>query len=125
MEFIPATVENTSGQGVASVVPPEIRSWNWGAFLMNWIWSIGMHTWIGLFAVVPYVGWIMAIILGVKGNEWAWQNRKWESVDQFKRVQRTWAYVALWIIVLIFGIAFLTAVLFPILVRARHAARGY
>jgi len=57
---------------------------------MNWIWAIGMQTWIGLLALVPYAGFIMAIVLGVKGNEWAWQNRKWESVEQFNNVQRVW-----------------------------------
>jgi len=81
-------VENTSGQGAASVVPAEIKGWNWGAFFLSWIWSIGNKVWIGLLSLV--IGIIMSIILGVKGNEWAWQNRKWESVEQFKEVQRIW-----------------------------------
>ena len=33
----------------------------------------------------------MAVILGVKGSEWAWQNRRFESVEQFKTVQKKWA----------------------------------
>ena len=33
----------------------------------------------------------MAIILGIKGSEWAWQHRKFESIDQFKAVQKAWA----------------------------------
>jgi hypothetical protein len=28
---------NTSGQGPNAVVPPEIKRWNWGAFLLNWV----------------------------------------------------------------------------------------
>ena len=82
--------QNTSGLGAASVVPDEIKGWNWGAFLMNWIWAIGNRVWIGLLALV--LGIIMSVILGIKGSEWAWQNRRWESVEQFKQVQRIWAY---------------------------------
>ena len=59
-------MENTSGQGAASVVPGEIKGWNWGAFFLNWIWSIGNNVWIGLLALI--LGIIMSIILGVKGE---------------------------------------------------------
>ena len=84
-------MENTSGQGKASTVPPGIKGWNWGAFLLNVIWSVGNRTWMGLLTLVPFVGYVVPIILGFKGNEWAWKNRSWESIDHFKRVQRQWA----------------------------------
>ena len=121
MEFTPTPTGNTSGQGAASVVPAEIKGWNWGAFFLNWIWSIGNQVWIGLLSLV--LGIIMAIILGVKGNEWAWQNRKWESVEQFKSVQKTWAVwgVVIFLISIFLNIIML-AVLLPVIVRARHAA---
>lgn len=95
-------MDNTSGQGSTAVVPDEIRGWNWGGFLLNWIWSIGNKTWIGLLSLIPYLGFVMAIVLGVKGNEWAWQNREWESVEQFKEVQKKWT---IWgVIILVVGI---------------------
>jgi len=25
-------------------VPAEIDRWNWGAFLLNWVWGIGNNT---------------------------------------------------------------------------------
>ncbi len=84
-------VENTSGQGIASVVPPEIDRWNWGAFFLNWIWGIGNNTFIALLMFVPLVNIVMPFVLGVKGSAWAWRNKRWESVDQFRRVQRIWA----------------------------------
>lgn len=34
----------------------------------------------------------MPFYLGVKGNELAWEHRKFESVEQFKEVQRKWMY---------------------------------
>lgn len=38
--------ENTSGQGRSAVVPPEIKRWIWGAFLLNWIWGIKGDRWV-------------------------------------------------------------------------------
>jgi hypothetical protein len=70
--------------------PPKIQGWNWGAFFLGWIWAISHNTWIGLLTLVPSFGFIMNIVLGVKGNEWAWQNRQFESVEQFKAVQKAW-----------------------------------
>jgi len=98
------TEENTSGQGKVAVIPQEIRGWNWGAFLLNWIWSIGNNVWIGLLALIPYAGVIMAIVLGVKGSEWAWRSKRWESTEHFRRTQRTWAYwgAGVWAVVIVF-----------------------
>jgi len=86
-----ATSENTSGQGKDAIIPDEIKGWNWGAFLMSWIWGIGNSVWIALLAMI--LGLIMSIILGIKGNEWAWQNKTWNSVEHFKKTQRTWTRV--------------------------------
>jgi len=33
----------------------------------------------------------MWIVLGLKGNEWAWRARKWESIEQFKSSQENWS----------------------------------
>lgn len=76
---------------VVQEIPNEIKGWSWGGFLMSWLWSIGNKTWIGLLALIPYAGLIMNVVLGVKGREWAWKNKQWESVDQFKKVQKNWA----------------------------------
>ena len=40
----------------------------------------------------------MAFVLGAKGNEWAWRNKKWESVEHFHSVQKIWATVGLVIV---------------------------
>jgi len=84
-------IENTSGQGAAAQVPPEIRGWNWGAFLLNWIWGIGNNALAALLVFVPFIGFIWMFVTGAKGNEWAWRGKRWESVAQFKAVQRSWA----------------------------------
>ena len=30
----------------------------------------------------------MTIILGLKGREWAWRNKKWDSLEHFNAVQK-------------------------------------
>lgn len=119
---------NTSGGGKNTTVPNEIKKWNWGAFLLSWIWAIAHKIWIGLIALLPFVimGIIapfteksddaaglfiitlgMMIILGIKGNEWAWQNNKWTSVEEFLSIQRKWNRIAL----LIIGIFFILGII--------------
>ena len=84
-------MENTSGQGKDAVIPSELRSWNWGALLLNWIWGIGNGTYLAFLVFVPCLGFFMPFVLGYKGNEWAWRNKKWDSVEHFKSVQKKWA----------------------------------
>jgi len=91
-----------------AAVPADINRWNWGAFLLNWIWGIGNNTFIALLTLVPVVGLVMPFVLGAKGSAWAWRNGRWDSVAHFKRVQRLWAIwgVVIWlgVIVLYSGI---------------------
>lgn len=85
------STESGTSPTAASALPEELKGWNWGAFFLTWIWAIGNQTWIGLLALISPISLIMCIVLGIKGNEWAWQNRKFENVDQFKAVQKAWA----------------------------------
>jgi serine/threonine protein kinase len=80
-------------------VPDEIKGWNWGAFLMPWLWPLTNHVWIGLSSWVPSASWVMmvAIALGGKGNEWAWKSRRWQSIEQFKMHQRRWTIAGIFI----------------------------
>jgi hypothetical protein len=76
-------------------IPQEIDRWNWGAFFLNWIWGIGNGTPIALLTLVPFVGFVMLFVLGAKGSRWAWRNKRWDSVEHFRRVQRRWAIAGL------------------------------
>ncbi|MGZ5038433.1 MAG: cytochrome c oxidase assembly factor Coa1 family protein [Usitatibacter sp.] len=83
-------------------VPPEVRGWNWGAFLLSWIWGIGNNTYVALLALVPVVNLVVIFVLGAKGSEWAWRNKKWEGVEHFRRVQRKWAFAGaiVWLVLI-------------------------
>jgi hypothetical protein len=98
---------NSSGRGIAAALPAELRGWNWGAFLLTWIWGIGNNVWISLISLcglIPYIGWIislvMAVILGLRGSEWAWQNKRWDSVEHFRQAQRKWMWWGVGLIIL-------------------------
>ena len=95
---------NTSGQGSSAVVPEEVKGWSWGGFWLTWIWGIGNSVLLALLAFVPFVGWVMPFVLGIKGREWAWQAKHWDSVEQFNKTQKTWGMVGL--ILAIIGIVF-------------------
>jgi uncharacterized Tic20 family protein len=76
--------------GTRASVPKEIKGWNWGAFLICFFWSIGNNVWIGLLSATPFVGLFVAIYMGINGNELAWKNKRWESVEHFKSTQKNW-----------------------------------
>lgn len=99
-------MENTSGGGSAAVVPAEVDRWNWGAFLLSWIWGIGNNTFIAFLAFVPFVNIVMPFVLGAKGSAWAWRNKRWDSIEHFRATQRRWArwgMVALVLFVVLFA----------------------
>ena len=111
---------NTSGQGKTAAIPPEIKGWNWGAFLLNWIWGIGNETYIAFLCFIPFVSFVMIFVLGAKGNAWAWRNKRWDSVEQFKRVQKKWTIAGL---IIFFGSIVITIALivFAVLFAYRTA----
>mgnify|MGYP003297937111 CR=1 FL=1 len=93
---------NNSGQGKDSVVPAEVKGYSWGAFTLSWIWGIFNNSWFTMFAflgailsLIPFIGWLipwaLCIWFGFRGNEWAWQNKKWESIEKFHEIQKKWA----------------------------------
>lgn len=100
-------------------IPRELDRWNWGAFLLNWIWGIGNSTLIALLALIPGINLIVMIVLGMRGSRWAWRNRYWRDAEHFRMTQRRWAIAGLviWIVV-IGGVAGLFASIVPMMKRS-------
>lgn len=112
---------NSSGMGEGAVIPDSIeRKFNWGAFVLSWIWGLGNKTYLPLIVIpvafIPLVGNFiclgLAIWFGIKGNEWAWKNKKFESEEHFQEYQKKWAIASLivaiiYVLLLIAGIAIL------------------
>ena len=107
---------NTSGMGKGKELPEGVKGWSWGAFLLSWIWALGNRTWIGLFAFLPYIGLIMMFVLGFKGREWAWRNKKWDSVEHFQSVQRKWSFWSLVFFLGFFVVGIVAAIAIPMFV---------
>lgn len=90
---------NTSGQGADCIVPEIVsKRFNWGAFFLTWIWGVCNKTYITLLiflTLIPFVGMFIGLPLqiwfGIKGNEWAWKNKKFKGVNDFHRYQKNWA----------------------------------
>jgi hypothetical protein len=95
----PGYYENTSGVSNGAV-PTGLGDFNWGAFLLTWIWGIGNNVYWSFLVFVPYLGaLVMPWVLAFKGNELAWRSKRWDSVEHFKRVQASWTRAAFVVLV--------------------------
>lgn len=72
-------------------IPDEIKGWNWGAFAFNIFWGIGNKTYLPLLCLIPFFNIIWMFVCGFKGNEWAWKDGNYTSVEEFKLIQKTWS----------------------------------
>ncbi len=104
--------ENNSGMK-EDTYPEGVAGFNWGAFTLNWIWGGFNKTYIAFLALIPYVGFVVALYLGFKGRKLAWKNKRWDSLEHFNRVQKKWSIwgVCLLIIPMVLGI--LAAIILP------------
>ncbi len=101
--------ENTSGQGKLAVVPHKIKGWNWGACLLGVIWGAGNNVWWSLLIFIPYFNFVWFFVMGVKGSEWAWKSKRWDSIEHFKRTQKKWRDWGIGITAISFLIGFIIA----------------
>ncbi|MGD1701175.1 protein kinase domain-containing protein [Dapis sp. BLCC M229] len=105
-------------------IPEEILGWSWGGFFLPGFWCLTNHVWVGLIAWIDLsfvtfgMGWLLTgIVLGFKGNEWAWKSRQWKSISEFKKHQRMWAIISLLLISSI-GIIGILVILFVFVIAA-------
>lgn len=89
--------------------PEELKHFNWGAFLMNWIWGLMHRKYITLLyfvaCLIPILGPIaISIWFGIKGNRWAWKSKNWQSIEEFNKTQQD--YIFIWTILFILGLIF-------------------
>lgn len=78
--------EITSGQEKS-----EINKFNWGAFFGTFIWGLCNKTYISLWIIPLFFtpAWLFfGLYLGIKGNELAYKNKKYDSVEAFHKSQK-------------------------------------
>ncbi len=122
----PPAPPNTSGQGKGASVPAEIDGkWNWCAFLFPTVFAGINRLWLWLFitaapvvlisrdilpggligeSVVRSGQLLLSIILAKRGNALAWRNRRWDSIEHFRRTHRRWAWGSLVALIAFLGL---------------------
>lgn len=82
-------------------LPKELSGFNWGAFILTFIWGYFHKAWVTMLAIplilIPLpmgTNWIILTVLqiycGIKGNEWAYQVDFWMTPAQFRMKQIKW-----------------------------------
>ncbi len=72
-------------------VPPEIKRWNWGAFLLCPFWCLRHGIWQGFLLAVPFFGFLVPFWLGATGNQKAWMKNKDSDLKAFLKRQKYWS----------------------------------
>jgi hypothetical protein len=112
--------------------------WNWGAFLLPYLWLIGhgrvtLGLLLALSWTIPLVGWlnflaypVIGIYLGLNGFELAWRHQPYHDVEQLATREREWAvWGFIGIILLLVGAAFFMAFVAPIYRDVLSSMEGY
>lgn len=91
-------------------VPQCLDKWNWGAFLLNWIWGLVNDIYWPLLILVPGIGWaaglVIAIVLGKNGNSMAWKNYS-GTASEFDEKQRKWTKYGIYYVCVLFAFCFI------------------
>lgn len=86
--------------------PSTLNKWNWGAFFLFGIWgpfngcwwALIVYVFVIICSFIPILGILAAIAglgfqiaCGIKGNDWAWNNKEWRSIEDFEHTQTLWS----------------------------------
>lgn len=109
-----------------SDINAELGHFNWSAFFIGWLWAIFNGAWQSVWPIVLlqviffifskiFLGllflvciFILEVYIGIKGNEWAYYGtKKWDSLEHFRRVQRSWVGASIVISLVLNSILFI------------------
>ncbi len=80
------------------------KEFNWGAFFGTWIWGLFNKSYKTLWTLlIQFTPWSLyfSIYCGLKGNEWAFKNKKWNDVAAFNKSQEKQCVIFLIIFLLV------------------------
>ena len=116
--------------GVIEDPTPMFRKFNWGAFLLTWIWGLNHKQPITLVLLAIDIGsrafsrnssygvfglllslasLAIRIWIGTQGYRWAWESGRFNSVDDCKKCQAIWGWWGLGIVIASIGCIVLIA----------------
>ena len=109
---IQALINNSGKGGDYPVVKLVTDKFNWGAFLFTWIWGCYYKKWITLLiipaCIIPILPLILSIWFGIAGNKWAWQNKRYKSIQDFHNTQKNWAIAGTILLIIPLAMSFFT-----------------
>ena len=93
------------------------KIFNWGAFFGTWIWGLFNRSyktlWYILLAFTPW-GIYYQLICGLKGNKWAYKNKKWNDVTEFNKSQEKQATIFTILAIAIIPVLYFAAIIIVI-----------
>ena len=103
---------NNSGKGNLPIINLVSKKFNWGAFYFTFFWGLFNKSYktlwilalcvmfpliyVNVYFSIPYLIGLLALPIwfGIKGNTWAWQGKRYNSIEHFHSVQKKWAIAA-------------------------------
>lgn len=107
--------KNNSGKG-EEYVPEDVKGWNWGAFWFGPIWCLGnkLYNQAFIFTFTSFLlPFVFNVIIAAKGNEWAWKNAHWQSVNHFNDKQQKWTNAS-WLLLPLIIVASVAIAIFSV-----------
>ncbi len=94
-----------SGKETSQLPYDYKNEFNWGAFFGTWLWGLFNKSFIPLWDLILFFtpwSFYFKLICGLKGNEWAYKNKKWDDVIKFNKSQekQTTIFIVLYLIVI-------------------------
>ena len=106
------------------------KEFNWGAFLGTWIWGLCNKSyktlWMFLLWFTPWNTYF-ALYCGLKGNEWAYKNKKCTDVEKFNESQKKQSTIFAIIMLAVVPVLYLLlvfAIVFVIILAGIAASDG-
>ena len=99
-----------NGQISSEKPKSDVIRFNWGAFLGTWIWGLCNRCYKTLWILLlwPLTGILPFMLLfGLKGNEWAYKNKEYQSIELFHKHQSKQAVI--WLI--LFPFVFIASII--------------
>lgn len=114
---------NTSGMGPGYPVPFEARGWTFAGFVPYGLFAFvnGSVLWGVLYFIL---GLIYSIFIGIQGKELAWQNRRFDSVEQYNETMRIWNIWGIVCLAALVAFAIIYAIFFSMIMAFAMSEAG-
>lgn len=124
----PPQGQNTAYSHVPPQTPPELKKWNWGAFMFNIWWGIGHKVYLPLLCLIPLFNIVWVFFCGAKGNQWAWETGQYATPAECIRHQASWnraGFVAFFVYIAILILYFIIFAIAGAAIMAALGSGGY